>query len=480
MKKGIAVALILVLLAALAVGGWILYDNNVDRSGWVEKGGTMQYRDFHGKPVHGWQELEGKTYYFDLDNAMVTGWQTIGNVDYYFESNGAMVTGWQTIDQDRYYFSPEGKLQTQWLELEGSRYYLGDDGKMASFWQELEGKRCYFGEDGALRTGWQEVDGIRCYFTQDGALLTGWQDIEGERYLLDENGSPLIGEQQVEGKTYLFDEEGKMAVGWVEDRYFQEDGTMAVGWLDNRYFREDGTVALGLQKIGDTSYYFSEDGTFHTGWLEQGEYRYYFFEDGTMAVGPQEIDGKTYHFSPGGIQIWLVNPWNELHEDYEVELVKVEGGYNLAAICADAFADMMADCRAAGHNPQMISGHRTYWDQYALYQQKIQEYGLATAKEIVARPNTSEHQLGLAVDIVIPGSQNLNREQSKSAMQQWLMANCWDYGFILRYPDDTTEITGIMYEPWHYRYVGLEVAKELQALGITLEEYLGAVVTAEP
>ena len=65
MKKVIVVILVLALLGAAAVGGWILYDKNVDRSGWVEKDGVMQYRDFHGKPVSGWQTLEGKTYYFD-------------------------------------------------------------------------------------------------------------------------------------------------------------------------------------------------------------------------------------------------------------------------------------------------------------------------------------------------------------------------------------------------------------------------------
>ena len=455
MKKVIVMILVLALLGAAAVGGWILYDNNVDRSGWVEKDGVMQYRDFHGKPVSGWQTLEGKTYYFDLNNALQTGWQVIGNVDYYFDNTGAMATGWQEIDGSRYWFSQEGKMQTRWLELEDGRYYLGEDGKMVSSWQEVDGQLRYFGEDGTLCTGWLESD--------------------GSKYLLDEEGTPLTGQQVVDNQTYFFDQEGKMTVGWLENRYFREDGTMATGWLDGFYFQDDGTMTVGWAELEEQRYFFDEDGKLHTGWLEEGEYRYYFLEDGTMAVGPQEIDGKTYHFSPGGVQVWLVNPWNEIHEDYEVELVKVEGGYNLAAVCADAFARMMADCRAAGHVPQMISGHRTYWDQYALYQQKMEEYGYATAKEIVARPNTSEHQLGLAVDIVVPGSSNLNREQSKSAMQQWLMANCWDYGFILRYPDDTTEITGIIYEPWHYRYVGLEIAKELQELGITLEEYLGAL-----
>jgi arginyl-tRNA synthetase len=99
-----------------------------------------------------------------------------------------------------------------------------------------------------------------------------------------------------------------------------------------------------------------------------------------------------------------------------------------------------------------------------------------TAREIgsmsVAVPGTSEHQLGLAVDITDNSFRKLNKDQEKTATQQWLMANCWNYGFIVRYPTGTTNITGIIYEPWHYRYVGLELAAELKESGITLEEYL--------
>ena len=69
---------------------------------------------------------------------------------------------------------------------------------------------------------------------------------------------------------------------------------------------------------------------------------------------------------------------------------------------------------------------------------------------------------------------DLTDEQANTATQQWLMTHCWEYGFILRYPKGTTNHTGIIYEPWHYRYVGLEMAKEITESGLTLEEYLGA------
>ncbi len=90
----------------------------------------------------------------------------------------------------------------------------------------------------------------------------------------------------------------------------------------------------------------------------------------------------------------------------------------------------------------------------------------------VARPGTSEHQLGLAVDIVDEGHQTLDTSQENTPVQQWLMENSWKYGFILRYPNEKSQLTGIIYEPWHYRYVGVKAAQEIFESGVCLEEYL--------
>ena len=87
-------------------------------------------------------------------------------------------------------------------------------------------------------------------------------------------------------------------------------------------------------------------------------------------------------------------------------------------------------------------------------------------------PGTSEHQAGLAVDIVSVEYQVLDEGQEDTPLQQWLMAHCWEYGFILRYPTDKSDLTGVGYEPWHYRYVGEEAAKAVTEQGICLEEYL--------
>ena len=105
-------------------------------------------------------------------------------------------------------------------------------------------------------------------------------------------------------------------------------------------------------------------------------------------------------------------------------------------------------------------------------------YGEEKAREeaatSVAYPGTSEHNLGLAVDIVARDYQILDDKQADTAEARWLEENCWKYGFILRYPTDKTDITGIIFEPWHYRYVGEEAAREIMERGICLEEYLGS------
>lgn len=94
------------------------------------------------------------------------------------------------------------------------------------------------------------------------------------------------------------------------------------------------------------------------------------------------------------------------------------------------------------------------------------------AAKVVAYPGTSEHNLGLAVDIVSLGYQLLDNKQATTAEVRWLVENCADYGFILRYPQGKESITGIIYEPWHFRYVGVTAAQEIMDSGMCLEEYL--------
>ena len=323
----------------------------------------------------------------------------------------------------------------------------------------------------AVTSGWTDVDGRRAYYDENGIRRTGWLDDAGQRYYLDEYGLTLSGMQQLDGKDY----------------YFRDDGSVVTGWLtleqDTFYFGMDGSRITGLMNIAGKGYYFSPDGCLYRGWLTLEDRTYHFDEQGIMAVGPREIDGRIFHFTPRGICVPLVNPWNPLPEDYQAELVYVTDRDRLETSCAEALEKMLTDLEAAGYEYFIASAYRTQEEQEFLFDRKLNYYleldmpleeaRTETAKSI-AIPGTSEHQLGLAVDICDLEYGILDDFQANTGTQKWLMEHCHEYGFILRYPKDTTHITGIIYEPWHYRYVGIDIAREITNLGITLEEYLGA------
>lgn len=191
----------------------------------------------------------------------------------------------------------------------------------------------------------------------------------------------------------------------------------------------------------------------------------------------QMKDAQEYEWN-----LLLVNPWNPIPENYEPELTYLRNGQAVDSRCYPELQQMMDDCRAAGFDPLICASYRTMEKQEALFEDKearlIRE-GCpeneveAEAAKVVAYPGTSEHQLGLALDIVDVSYQQLDTEQENTPVQQWLMKNSWKYGFVLRYPADKSDITGIIYEPWHYRYVGKEAAAEIYENKLCLEEYLG-------
>lgn len=188
---------------------------------------------------------------------------------------------------------------------------------------------------------------------------------------------------------------------------------------------------------------------------------------------------------PEGTEDWqiiIASKWYPLDADPEMELVQVEG-YSVDSRIVEDLEQMLADCRAAGFDPKICSAYRSYETQERLYNNKVDRVlaadptlSLEEAYEVaateVAVPGGSEHQTGLTLDIVDINYQILDDTQAERATQQWLMENCWDYGFILRYPLGYSDITGIIYEPWHYRYVGYDIAQEMREEGVVLETYL--------
>ena len=148
--------------------------------------------------------------------------------------------------------------------------------------------------------------------------------------------------------------------------------------------------------------------------------------------------------------------------------------YGLTPAAGTAFGKLKRAIEKAGMRLWVVSSHRSHAAQKALYSSKLATMGRAYTQKYVAVPGTSEHQTGLALDIVAAGYQILDEEQEDTAEQKWLMENSWKYGFILRYPNGKSALTGIIYEPWHYRYVGREAAQEIYERGVCLEEYLQA------
>lgn len=172
----------------------------------------------------------------------------------------------------------------------------------------------------------------------------------------------------------------------------------------------------------------------------------------------------------------LVNRWNPLPEGWTVDEVELSNGWTVDSRCYDALQQMMDACRAEGLHPVVCSAYRTQAVQQNIFDQMKQSlldqgYSDADAEteagRQVAVPGTSEHQLGLAVDINADGINSAGYE-----VYDWLDKHAHEYGFIRRFPESKTDITGVANEPWHYRYVGKKVAAEIHDRGICLEEYL--------
>lgn len=176
----------------------------------------------------------------------------------------------------------------------------------------------------------------------------------------------------------------------------------------------------------------------------------------------------------------LANGENQLPEDHVVNTVKIKGGltdypFALDERIVDIWSQMYDDAKADGVTLSVISAYRSVELQAQsfnnakekfLKQGYSEEEAIALTAKSYMFPGCSDHNLGLAVDI---GTTQTSFENT--AAFKWLSENAENYGFVLRYPKDKTEITKVKYEPWHYRYVGVEAAKEMNELGMCLEEY---------
>ena len=336
--------------------------------------------------------------------------------------------GWAEIDGQYHYYDNKGKEVIGWLIRDDGSYYLTENGRV---------------------TGWQDIDGKRCYFDSDGLMVLGWHEIDGSTYYFGEGGSPATGMTTIGEKAYGFDANGVRLTGW--------------------------------QEFDGETYYLAEDGSLHDGWIYDEGHTYYM-EAGVPVTGILVLGDEKFFFDSRGWNILMVNPWNSAPAGHEVELAPINSEHSMEVEAAAAFDILNQDMIAIGKGPKVNSTYRSAEKQKELYDERVNAYvtqeGLSVekAKEIVSRsvaaPGTSEHQLGLAVDISDATYVRMDASQMETPTQLWMIDNAWQYGFILRYPNNKSKITGIEYEPWHYRYVGKELAAELYELDMTMEEYL--------
>lgn len=192
-------------------------------------------------------------------------------------------------------------------------------------------------------------------------------------------------------------------------------------------------------------------------------------------VGEEQKERETAS-TEYGWNLILVNDDYCIPEDYPLELMQLSNGQMVDSKIYPSLQAMFDDARAAGLDLYVASGYRTEEKQEELMEEKIRTYrfqgysrkeSAELARQWVAEPGTSEHQLGIAVDI------NANTAVSTSeAVYGWLEEHAHNYGFIQRYPANKVHLTGIAHEPWHYRYVGMEAAKEIYESELCLEEYV--------
>lgn len=181
----------------------------------------------------------------------------------------------------------------------------------------------------------------------------------------------------------------------------------------------------------------------------------------------------------------LVNHTSKMPDDYTFDTKECGSATavnkTLQTVACDAFLSMQKAAAADGVTVWMQSGYRSVKYQTSLYERKTKYYldkgyDNATAKEkaaaVVNPPGYSEHNCGLAADLNSPEHTGLDEGFEKTAAFRWLCEHAGDYGFILRYPKDAEDKTEIIYEPWHWRYVGVENAAKINASGLCFEEYI--------
>ena len=299
--------------------------------------------------------------------------------------------------------------------------------------------------------------------------LQGIAYYDGYLYMTADDGTADLGEPDHVYRTKI--EEGATSATVVLERTL--DDVTLQGEIEGISFDKSkgqmlisynrgSQIVLGMVK----GYYEGYTEEIHEVFLYDidGFRREYSFEE-----IDESVDGS-------GWNLILVNQDNPVPDDYTVSLTNLSNGKQVDTRIYPALQKMFDDARESGINLFVREGYRTREDQQGIMDSRISAYQAkgysyeeaeGLAKEYVATPGTSEHELGISVDINADSSVSSDDE-----VYTWLYENSYKYGFIKRYPEDKIEITGINNEPWHYRFVGQEAAAEMKENGMCLEEYL--------
>lgn len=232
------------------------------------------------------------------------------------------------------------------------------------------------------------------------------------------------------------------------------------------------TDKYSIDEILENSTYTNADGTSQKS------------ADGTVSGNDMVADTqKVFHKTDWNLI--LINKQHPIPEDYQFDLGTITGNLQCDERIIPDLLDMLKQAKQDGIDLTICSPYRNLEHQQQLFEKKINIYmtqdsmsyleAYKLASQAVTVPGASEHQVGLALDIYTPTYKNLDAGFGNTEAGKWLAAHCSEFGFILRYPEGKEYVTGIEYEPWHFRYVGKEAAQEITSQQITLEEFVNSL-----
>ena len=484
------------------------------------------FLDKEGIMLKGFIDWKNQKYYMNPDGSMQEGWFKLeGSVYYFRPGNGDMFVGVQVVDGVTYDFGTDGKAvglaeipavptiavppevtvpevanpEETNPEVTNPEVVNPEVQIPEAVVPDTEVEVPAVSDEGAAVTppevaepvveeipavmydvagyGWkQNADGTWSYYNKNGLKAKNWLfDETNHWYFMGADGKMQTGYIQWNEQTFFLDEDGKMHEGFMATA----DGIY--------YFRPgNGDMISGLYTIDNVVYNFGADGKLITGWQNYNDATYFIDPvTGTVVKGIVVIDGVQYGFNAEGKLDMSVIPWNLLlvnyknamPENYDIALKKVSG-YNVDKRIASSLSAMIKAAKKDGVKLKITSAYRTIATQTRLYNNGLTKrlnagmpYEAAVAERNLynAEPGKSEHNLGLALDFISGGS--LDESFARSSQAAWLEAHAHEYGFILRYEADKVDVTKIAWEPWHYRYVGVEAATAIHASGVCLEEY---------